>query len=142
MTSKYRLEMKQWLNDLRADFGDYAPKETLNSLYSALSDKSLSDGAIDKMSAYLETATKENYKMRNGKAAKKEMLYLVPSIAGDIIYFHDRVSGTTPVIMHRQPNGLFSYYGEKEWITRLGGRGEFSQIFKMLEDGDYFHDKK
>lgn len=34
------------------------------------------------------------------------------------------------------------FYGPAGFLTKLGGRGEYSEIAKMYEDGDYFHNKK
>lgn len=141
MSNSYRTNMAKWLDGVKAEFKDYVPMGAINSLYSALSDKSISNDTIDKMAEYVENATRDAYRGKSGAYNKgDEKIHLVPQTSGNMVYFHELKSGTIPVVMKRQENGLFSYCGSKDWITKLGGRGEFSQIFKMLEDGDYFHD--
>jgi hypothetical protein len=36
----------------------------------------------------------------------------------------------------------FSYVGPSSFLSKLGGRGEISQLVSMLEDGDYLHTRE
>ena len=95
----------------------------------------------------LENAANDLYKMaveRSGNGhGEDEMLYLIPREGADGSFsFYNMLTGKTDAAVRRMPNGLFSFYGPRKYMVMLGGRGEYGQMLKMLEDGQFFQDKK
>ncbi len=75
--------------------------------------------------------------------AESETFYLVPHVEKDgSVYYVDRKRNKVVMSMIKQPNGLFSYQGDRKMMVVLGGRGELGQMLEKVKDGDFFHDQR
>lgn len=71
---------------------------------------------------------------------KPEMMHLIPERRSDGSFaLLDRYKGHVVARIDRMPNGLFSFYGPREYVTFFGGRGEFGGIAEKMADGEYFN---
>lgn len=72
-----------------------------------------------------------------------ELLHIIPytTASGDVL-FYNKIKGRVIAGLYKQPNGLYSYYGLASYLTKLGGKGKLDTIWKRVEDGQYFFDRK
>lgn len=72
--------------------------------------------------------------------AKPKQYHIVPVKSGNEMAFVDTHGhGTVHLMKEREGYALM---GPSDMIEVLGGRGLGAQIFHMMQDGEYFHDKK
>ncbi len=71
---------------------------------------------------------------------KSEMMHLVPYKQADGSFsLVDHYKGHIVASIKKMSNGMFSFFGPKEYITFFGGRGEFGGIADKMADGEYFN---
>ena len=76
----------------------------------------------------------------HSKEKPSEMVHLIPEKMADGSFaLLDRYKGHVVARIDRMPNGMFSFYGPKEYVTFFGGRGEFGGIADKMADGEYFN---
>ena len=96
------------------------------------------DPRVKKMAAWALYSVLEA--RQSGNNEKSEMVHLVPEKKADGSFaLVDRYKGCVVARIDRMPNGLFSFYGPKEYVTFFGGRGEFGGIAEKMADGEYFN---
>ena len=143
MSSGYRMELRRHVADVQNRFGNYVgtPFET-----GILDDSSLSDSAVYSKVKGWRDSVDMAYRSRQEASATTNMqharryYHIVPMRSGNDITFVD-VNGNGMVHVMKEKDG-YSLMGPSDMIEILGGRGLGAQIFHMMQDGEYFHDKK
>ena len=99
------------------------------------------DPRMKRLAAWsLYHALDREYQRANTKEKPSEMMHLVPYKQSDGSFsLVDHYKGRTVASIKRLPNGLFSFFGPKEYVTFFGGRGEFGGIADKMADGEYFN---
>jgi hypothetical protein len=142
--SAYASEIKSWVSKTRAQYADRIPEgfpldfanynlpdETLHQyamgLYNAI--------AAGKKTSYSAPAAQE-------AAPASKLMYVVPVESSDgSVTFLDRYSGKVIAGSYNMGNGLFSYYGTKDVLEVLFGRGGLDRMWSRTEDHSFFHDQ-
>ncbi len=126
----YRDRLVKWIHD--AERGGEMPTGSASLFASSnASDKELYASAQSLFHSY----------EKKKKTGDDEMLFLVPRTDKDGgFHFYNRETGQVEASVERQSNGLFSFHGPRKYLIMLGGRGEFGEISKKLNDGNYFQD--
>ncbi len=122
-SSSYRSSLHNWFNNESAKFpgmlGDFS-----RSFPDNYSDSMLY-GIAYGLYVGMNNFANYNYVQKKPENEDSRLYYLVPEVMGDgSIYWIDRTTNSPYAIVKRQPNGLYSFYGPKEAMTRLWGRSE------------------
>ena len=136
--SSYALEVRRWLGETRRDFGKYIPA---GFPVNYMLDSRTPDWQKERLAGELEREIRRNLHQQAKPAAAAEVyLSLVEDGRGNMCLI-DRSHNRTVAVAQKRGNCL-TFHGDPKYITQLGGRGEFSTIANMLQDGSYLHDKK
>ncbi|MCX6815243.1 MAG: hypothetical protein NT120_00125 [Candidatus Aenigmarchaeota archaeon] len=144
----YRNQLNEWVSYMQKDFGSQIPKDFPMQMFNSnVSNEALYNTAMS-LYTIVNTSRNSGHNLHNHghsekEAPEKRMYHLVPyTESNGNVYYIDRFENRVVMSMTRQPNGLFSYYGPREMMTVLGGRGELGDLLRRVEDSDFFHDKK
>jgi hypothetical protein len=144
MSEEYRARLGTWLNTIRKDYADRIPEGfPLDFVNYDLPDDTLQKYALGLQSAINNRKSAHSAPVAQEAAHGSKLMYIVPVQGADgSVTFLDQYSGKVVAGSYRLNSGLFSYYGTKDTLEVLFGRGGLSAMWQRTEDNDFFHDAK
>jgi len=137
-TRPYSLKFDSYLQSLNGYVNTYFPEVATPFAMYQWQDPWDAYAAAYKMWAGSQAAP-ERMEYSNQQAQPRQY-HIVPMKSGKDITFVD-VNGHGAVHVMKSQDG-YSLMGPSDMIEILGGRGLGAQIFHMMQDDDYFRDKK
>jgi len=134
-----RERLLNWINDVNSKYSGYISR----TLQLQLSEPPVSDDALKLYALMLYNDVWSNIRKESKQESKKtEYVYLVPHVSSDgSITVVNRYTGDVVAGMYQTASGLPAYYGEVQYMERLGGRNAYETFRKNYEDNDYVHDR-
>jgi hypothetical protein len=142
-SAAYAKEITTWLNGIRSNYADRIPEGfPLDFASYNLPDETLHQYAMGLYNAVTHKGA-HSAPVSQEAAHGSKLMYIVPVQGADgSVTFLDQYSGKVVAGSYRLNSGLFSYYGTKDTLEVLFGRGGLSAMWQRTEDNDFFHDAK